>query len=156
MKSTNYNTNEKNNQKGISNIAVIIIILVVIVVGAVGLGFFAGNNEPVQEQTGNQTTGNVENNENGDSEELHVHDYTKVVKQTEATCSNPASTILGCECGAEKTVTDTITLGHHWTKTEITKQPTATEEGEIKYMCSRCDATMVDVLPATGDGEISE
>ena len=41
-------------------------------------------------------------------------------------------------------------LGHDWKKDSVTKQPTCTEEGSVKYKCARCDLEKEESLSALG------
>lgn len=72
-----------------------------------------------------------------------AHDVT-VVDEVEATCGVPGVKRYLCECGEEKTVTDTRSSGH-------SNVPTVGEDGVTYYVCSKCgrvsvyDLTFVDV-----------
>ena len=70
-----------------------------------------------------------------------------------ATCEKDGST-AGKKCSVCGTVTvapKTVTkLGHSWDNGKVTKEATATENGEMTYACTRCKVTKTASIPAIG------
>ncbi|MDE5778700.1 MAG: leucine-rich repeat protein [Lachnospiraceae bacterium] len=81
----------------------------------------------------------------------HPDDKIKTRDDRAATCTEPGYTgDKYCEdCGEiVENGTEIKAIGHLWGDGRITKQPTATEAGEMTYTCSRCTATKTEELPA--------
>lgn len=84
-----------------------------------------------------------------DPEPEHEHKYTE--KVVDATCVNGGYTTHTCECGDTYNDNETPALGHDWGEWVVTKQPTATEDGEERCECKRCDAVRTESIPALGE-----
>ena len=75
----------------------------------------------------------------------------------EATCTEPGRTEgKHCSvCGMILVESQKISeLGHDWDDGTVTKEATCTEDGERTYVCSRCEETKKDSIPATGHTEV--
>ena len=76
----------------------------------------------------------------------HTHNYGAWKIEKEATCDADGSKVRECECkNKENSVINK--LGHDWDEGEITKKATATAEGEIKYICTRCSKDKTEKIP---------
>lgn len=76
----------------------------------------------------------------------HAHNYGAWKIEKEATCEADGSKVRECECkNKENAVINK--LGHDWDEGEITKKATATAEGEIKYICTRCSKEKTEKIP---------
>ena len=68
----------------------------------------------------------------------------------EATCTTSGSYRYRCAYCGDWCETHTVeALGHDWAQTK-TVRPTATKEGHIDYICTRCGATKSESIPALG------
>ncbi|MBD5135418.1 MAG: leucine-rich repeat protein [Lachnospiraceae bacterium] len=81
----------------------------------------------------------------------HSIDKIKLNNEKAATCTEKGYTgdkyCEDCQLTIE-TGTETKALGHSWDEGSITKEPTATETGEMTYKCSRCTETKTEEIPA--------
>ncbi len=81
------------------------------------------------------------------------HENTEVKNAKEATCTEAGytgDTICGyCEEVLEKGE-ELEALGHDY-KSEVTKEPTATEKGEKTYTCTRCEDSYTEEIPALSE-----
>ena len=87
-------------------------------------------------------------------ETAHEHSYTAVV--TAPTCTEKGYTTHTCSCGDSYVDTYTNALGHAWDSGTVTKEPTATENGIRTYTCTRCNATKMETIPATGSVDVTQ
>ena len=81
----------------------------------------------------------------------HSYDKIKIKNDRAAGCTEPGYTgDKYCEdCGEiVENGTEIKAIGHLWGDGRVTKQPTASETGEMTYTCSRCTATKTEELPA--------
>ena len=85
------------------------------------------------------------------------HTPGEAVRENEkaATCTEAGSyeEVVYCTVCHEEISRETVTtasLGHDWVETEVTKEPTCTEEGERTVACSRCDATQTEMIDPLG------
>ena len=81
-----------------------------------------------------------------------AHNYV-TINQKDATCTQAGFTgDLWCSlCGDVLHVGQTISaLGHSWNEGVVTLAPTATTTGIKTFTCTRCTATVQEILPATG------
>ncbi len=79
----------------------------------------------------------------------HSHAVDRVVAPT---CTEQGYTVYRCACGDNYQADYTDALNHDWNEWTVTKQPTTTEEGTEKRVCSRGDAEeerSIDKLPVT-------
>ena len=67
----------------------------------------------------------------------HTHNFSTVVSDTPATCTNAEVIVLQCSCGAQATTTGQGALGH---------SPVTQSDGSV--VCSRCGA-LLQAAPAT-------
>ncbi|MDE5780525.1 MAG: leucine-rich repeat protein [Lachnospiraceae bacterium] len=81
----------------------------------------------------------------------HSIDKIKLKNERAATCTEKGYTgdkyCEDCQLTIENG-TETKALGHSWDEGSITKEPTATETGEMTYRCSRCTETKTEEIPA--------
>ncbi len=74
-----------------------------------------------------------------------VHTHTFKTEKSEATCIVSGYIKKTCACG-ESSYERINALGHDLGEWKITKQPTATSEGQRKRVCSRCKYEAVETL----------
>ena len=76
----------------------------------------------------------------------------ELVSTTPATCTIGEIQHYKCSvCGEKKDVTLSNPLGEHsWDNGKVTKEATCTEDGEKIYICTVCNTTKTEVIPATG------
>ena len=92
----------------------------------------------------NQPYGSINGSRHGDTE---VRGYRA------ATCTSGGYTgdTYCKDCGTKLSSGNTANkLGHNY-ESEVTKQPTTTEEGLRTYTCSRCGDSYTETIPATGE-----
>lgn len=79
----------------------------------------------------------------------HTHSYGAWMVTTPATCTQEGIRTKECDCG--HTVREGIpALGHQWDGGKLTREPTATVDGEMTYTCTVCRATRTEAVEATG------
>ena len=82
------------------------------------------------------------------------HNDTVRIDAVDATCTYEGYTgDWYCNDCGEVTGTGSVipSLVHAWGAPEITKEPTATENGEQRVSCANCDEVLITVIPATGE-----
>lgn len=76
---------------------------------------------------------------------------TTLINQKDSNCVEKGYTgdtvCTVCDELIKKGSTTRVTKYHFYMRTEITKEPTSEEEGELTYYCQYCDATKTEVLP---------
>ncbi len=78
--------------------------------------------------------------------EEHVHNYTEILSQTDATCTTAGTRTKKCSCGA--TVNETIPIkGHVWSAWQTTQQPTTVAEGVKTRTCTVCGKKETENIP---------
>ena len=84
----------------------------------------------------------------------HKDDYTSALEHkyksetVKATCTQNGYTLNTCtRCGKEYTSDTTSALGHKWGDWTVTKNATASSEGEKRSECSRCGEYKTESLP---------
>ena len=85
---------------------------------------------------------------------VHEHVYTEVV--TAPTCTEGGYTTFICECGESYVGEHTDALGHTWGEWVVTKQPTATEDGQEVRTCGHCGKQEFGTIDALGVPEEPE
>lgn len=87
----------------------------------------------------------------------HAHAFTERVEDdaylaSMATCTDPATYYLSCECGVAGTDTFSAgsALGHSWGDWEVVTPATCTEPGVEGRACASCGATESREIAATG------
>lgn len=87
----------------------------------------------------------------------HAHAFTERVEDdaylaSMATCTDPATYYLSCECGVAGTDTFSAgsALGHSWGEWEVVTPATCTEPGVEGRACASCGATESREIAATG------
>ncbi len=82
----------------------------------------------------------------GELEEVHVHEYNKVVSiEREPTCTGTGKQKVACSCGRE-TTQYTDKLGHDYQLTSE-EAPTCKKQGKKISTCNRCGLTDTDYIP---------
>ncbi len=84
------------------------------------------------------------------------HKTTETIPGKEATCTETGLTegVKCSACGEILTAQEEIAMiDHTYDEGEITKEPTATEDGEKTYTCAVCGGTKTEAIPATGEVE---
>lgn len=86
------------------------------------------------------------------------HSSTTLVNKIDATCTvNGYTGDIKCnDCKQIVTKGVVIVAGHSYGAEVITKNPTATENGQAIKTCSKCSATVTVVIPATGESGLVE
>ena len=79
---------------------------------------------------------------------MHVHDYKVTV--VPPTCTTEGYTNHKCACGDEYN-DNFVRPAHKWDKGTVSKAPTATTEGSMKYTCTVCGTYRYESIPATGE-----
>jgi hypothetical protein len=79
---------------------------------------------------------------------MHVHDYNVTV--VPPTCTTEGYTNHKCACGDEYN-DNFVRPAHKWDKGTVSKAPTATTEGSMKYTCTVCGTYRYETIPATGE-----
>ncbi|MGN1203971.1 MAG: Ig domain-containing protein, partial [Lachnospiraceae bacterium] len=77
---------------------------------------------------------------------LKDHEYANT-SVTAPTCTEKGYTTHTCTCGDSYVDTYVDALGHAWGEWITTKEPTETETGEKKHICSRCKAEETESIP---------
>ena len=77
----------------------------------------------------------------------HTHSYKEEVTK-ESTCLAEGTLTKTCECG--HVVKEKIPLGEHEYFEQVIKEADCLVDGEIAYLCSVCDNTYSEPIPATG------
>lgn len=94
-------------------------------------------------------------------EKIHVHDWKKV-EAKEPTCTGKGNDayFICSECGMMVKDTESLerlleipeiaALDHDWDEGKVTKEATATAEGERTFTCKRCGKTKTEPIPKNG------
>lgn len=79
----------------------------------------------------------------------HTHSYGAWMVTTQPTCTQEGIRVRECDCG--HTVRESVpALGHQWDGGKLTREPTATVDGEMTFTCTVCKATRTEAVKATG------
>ena len=95
-----------------------------------------------------------------ETEEIDVHSthvFNLKHEVVEPTCDEDGYTIHYCACGATYVDTYVPALGHSYSKWEIIKEATQTEEGSKKRVCGVCsheEIISIDKLPIEGEATL--
>lgn len=76
----------------------------------------------------------------------HVFDE---VSKTAPTCNEKGKIEYNCPCGASYTEIYGEVVFHNWADGQTIKAPSATENGEIEFLCKHCGEAKIEKLPAT-------
>ncbi|MBE6040047.1 MAG: hypothetical protein E7219_03680 [Clostridiales bacterium] len=83
----------------------------------------------------------------------HVWGDWASVEGKEATCTSSGSSERTCTLCHEKEIRIDTALGHDWHQSQHDEHyvaPTCGTAGQMTAVCSRCEATSIEVIPATG------
>lgn len=95
-------------------------------------------------QTSGEVTGQQEEDQDG-GETPCEHDWETV--EEPATCTQDGSRYRRCTlCGEQEQAETLEKLGHDY-QSEVTREPTAQQEGERTYTCSRCGDVYTESIP---------
>lgn len=81
-----------------------------------------------------------------------AHEHSYVETRIEPTCYTDGSVIFSCSCG-DSYESETLTATGHSYESTVTREPSATAEGEKTFLCSVCGHSYTEVIPATGSPE---
>lgn len=84
------------------------------------------------------------------TEPPHEHSYS-IADTVAPACTSDGYTVYQCSCGSKYTDNETSATGHCWSDWSVTREATASAEGEQARTCTACGATetaAIEKLPA--------
>ena len=86
---------------------------------------------------------------------LHIHQFYVDSSSVPPTCSMDGYTKYICDCG-KSFVTNETALGHDFGEWETVAEPDCTHEGKRQRVCTRCEETEQETIPAKGHTPVTE